>query len=447
MRKNRFFHVFSFMAAVMMGAMSSCSSSEPEIIPTSNEGEENYAPQLIADGEVLAQAADFDTKFNGNAQFLTLAGKTDFAVNLAKQVGEREENFFVSPLSVQMVYTILANGAQGDTYDEITEAVGLKGLNKDQLREYGKLLLNHYVVSETENAGTQTSARELALSNVVCTAKQTPVYNSFFTSSRSFFDAETYAIDFTANGAEQIINKWVSDKTGDRITEMVTRQEARDLSFLLLNAAYMKASWDFPFAKTATGTFRNADGEKSSCTMLQAEMACRYMDCEDYQVASLLFGNGTYAMNVLLPHQDKTVDDALKGLTGEALQQIAQNRNGKLLNVELPQFKLASDLDLVPAMKALGVDESFTDAANMKAFSPVEHKVTTSKHKTTISVTQYGLEASAASSVGGVLMDSEEDPEHQTPILFHVERPFLFTIQDLSTGGVIFVGQIKSIGE
>lgn len=433
--KGRHFYCTVVISLLAVIIMSNCSNElEVSIVTKDNL-------QILKDGEVVASSSDFDSNFNSSTQYIELAKRKDFAINLAKQVGTCEENFLLSPLSIQIAFAMLANGAEGNSYKEITEAIGMQGLSREQLREFGKLLLSHYLVSAEENASTGEQAHELQISNSVWTKEYYPVYESFFTSSRNFFDAEIHAVDFLSNSAESSINKWVKDKTNGKITEIVRSSDIQDLVLLLVNTIYMKASWNCPFEEVFTGTFKNSKGTTSQREMMHTRGYFKYATCADYDIASIMLANNAYAMSFILPHNDANDDIALGKLNTENIS--LNTTKIEYLDLEIPKFKCECNLDLLPILQGLGIHEVFSSNANLQALSPSKVFVSKSKHNTYIDVNEDGLEAAASTYIG--IVDGEGPEDDITPVEFHVNRPFLFTIQDTDTGGVIFVGRIKNL--
>ena len=397
--------------------------------------------EIIKDGEAHVTETKYDANFNSSKQYIELAGKTDFAVNLAKTVGESKENFIVSPLSMQMAFAMLANGAEEDTYKEITDVIGMNDFDRDQLREYAKLLLTHFIVGDDAQASDNT----LLISNSIWTKEGIPVYESFYSSTRNFFDAETYTIDFSADDASKAINEWVCTATSNKISNVVERNEIVDLIMLLVNTIYMKATWIEPFYKLQTKTFNNSNGTKGECNMMCSKRTCQYYACDDFEVASLKLGRNSYTMNFILPREGKGTATVLNSLSAEKLYKIGKESQSTYLDLMMPKFNIHSDLDMGSVMENLGIHEAFTASADFGALSPNQLMVTKVKHNTYIDVTESGVEAAAASAVE--LIDTSASPEANelTPVEFYIDRPFLFTIQDTSTGAVIFVGQIQEL--
>ncbi len=444
MKKTSLFLCCASFAA-MSGLMCSCSSDdetggEPQPTKTTAVKETN----VNNDGEAYAPETGFDKVFNSNATYQELAGKTDFAVALAKKVGGVKKNFVVSPLSMQMAFAMLANGAEEDTYKEITETVGMEGLDRNQLREYARLMIEHYVTDNSTSAGKNTPTEVLQMANSVWADYTLPLYKTYLTSSKSYFSAETYSIDFTADDATQAVNGWVSEKTNGKIPSAI--DDISNTVALLINTVYMKASWATTFSSenNVKGSFRNSDGTAKECEMLHATRDLKYNAGDKYDVASLDLGNFSYTMNFILPHEDTDAETVLNGMDAKTLGEVAKGMKSTYLDIEMPKFKVTSDLDMMETMREMGIKDAF-DAknANFGAMSPKGLFVNKAKHNTYIDVNEEGVEAAAASTIG--MGYTSSGPDGREAIDFHIDRPFLFTIQDTKTGAVIFAGRVMDM--
>lgn len=66
---------------------------------------------------------------NGSAQEIVAARQNEFSLNLFKQLAASDNgNVFISPLSISMACGMLANGASGETQDEIWKALGMENV-------------------------------------------------------------------------------------------------------------------------------------------------------------------------------------------------------------------------------------------------------------------------------------------------------------------------------
>ena len=443
--KKAFLFLCCASFAAMSGLMCSCSSDdetgEDPIPQKTNAVKET---NVNNDGEAYAPENGFDKTFNSNATYQELAGKTDFAVALTKKVGGMKKNFVVSPLSIQMAFAMLANGAEENTYKEITETVGMEGLDRNQLRKYARLMIEHYMTDNSASAGKSTPTEVLQIANSVWADYTLPLYKTYLTSSKSYFSAETYSIDFTADDAAQAVNGWVNEKTNGKIPSVV--DDISNTVALLINTVYMKASWTAAFdsENNVKSNFCNSDGSAKECEMLHATRDIKYCAGDKYDVASLDLGNLTYTMNFILPHEDTDAETVLNGMDAETLSEVAKGMKSTYLDIEIPKFKVTSDLDMMETMREMGIKAAFNKKiADFGAMSPERLYVNKVKHNTYIDVNEEGVEAAAASTIG--IGYTSPEPDEREAIDFHIDRPFLFTIQDTKTGAVIFAGRMMDM--
>ncbi|HEY7422862.1 MAG TPA: serpin family protein, partial [Gemmataceae bacterium] len=71
-----------------------------------------------------------------------------------------------------------------------------------------------------------------------------------------FYDGAMHVVDFPAQPDEAVrtINTWVSDKTREKIKELINRNLIdKDTCLILTNAIYFKGQWEARFQQSATG--------------------------------------------------------------------------------------------------------------------------------------------------------------------------------------------------
>ena len=105
------------------------------------------------------------------------------------------------------------------------------------------------------------------------------------------------------------------------------------------------------------------------------------------------------------------------------------------VKVELPRFEIESDFRLEEPLKALGMPRAFVPTADFSKLGRAEWKLTYLRQKTLLKVNEEGTEAAAASIGGGGFGAAQEH-------LFRADRPFLFLIQEKSTGLILFVARV-----
>ena len=105
----------------------------------------------------------------------------------------------------------------------------------------------------------------------------------------------------------------------------------------------------------------------------------------------------------------------------------------------MPKFTFDSNNDLKDVLIDLGMTDAFN--SGKADFSKIDEGLFISfvKQKTFIDVNESGTEAAAVTIVG---MDKNAVGGPQEKVIyFFADRPFIFVIQEKSTGAVLFIGQ------
>ena len=159
-----------------------------------------------------------------------------------------------------------------------------------------------------------------------------------------------------------------------------------------------------------------------------------YAETDGYQALRLPYGNGSYAMTVLLPM--KETNALPKVPTVEEWEKLNKLMAGRTVDVKLPSFETDTNINLKPIMMALGMTEAFDDRkANFPNFCDVSVYIQLMKQVAKIKLDEEGTEASAVTVVG---VDWKSMPSYTA---FHANHPFLYVISEQQTGAVFFIGQ------
>jgi serpin B len=113
------------------------------------------------------------------------------------------------------------------------------------------------------------------------------------------------------------------------------------------------------------------------------------------------------------------------------------------LSLSLPRFHLDADAELTPVLKKLGMPTAFSDGADFSRITTATPLVIAFvKHAADFTVDEAGTVAAAATVVGVVPVSAERP--RPDPIVFNVNRPFLFFLRDDRTGAVLFAGRVTN---
>lgn len=354
----------------------------------------------------------------------------EFAFKLLRETDAQfsGSNLFLSPMGVTIVSSMLANGAKGTTYDEIVEAIGLKGFSLDQVNDCYKTL-----VSALYGAAGSVS---FTLANSVWAAKDLTLRKQFCKNMEDTFDAESFSVDFGADGTLKQVNDWCSKKTNGLIPKMFDQLDAQTRA-LLINALYFKGDWKYTFDKSATteGNFLSLAGTPAKVQYMS--LSCNLETYRDEKVSLVKLpysGNGAFLMEAILPNGDFKA--FLSGLSPAQLKQWDQAARLQETKLSFPKFTAEFDTEeqLVPVLMRLGMRQAFSaNAADFSNMSPEPLYVSNFRQKTYIKVDEKGTEAAAVT-------EAEMRKNAPAGLFISFDRPFVYLIRESSTGAILFIG-------
>lgn len=364
-----------------------------------------------------------------------VAGSNTFAWGLLREAGRGKagENVFVSPLSVSMALGMTGNGARGATASQIHTALGFGGMTQDEVNAAYRGLKDLLLGLDPRV--------EMQVANSVWYRQGYAFEPAFFDALTRYFDAEATTVDFASPAAKEQMNAWVKAETKGRIPTIIEDVDADQVMYLL-NAVYFKGAWVNRFDRTRTGeeSFRRTGAAPVNVPMMRAsDMPVRFAQTARWTAADLPYGNGAFAMTVVVPAEGVTTDALVAELDGAAWDALVGSMRDARVVVHLPRIKLEWKDDLKTGLMALGIRDAFTEGAadftGMSAAGGRNLILSEVLHKTFLEVNEEGTEAAAATAVGVV-------PTSLPPGLY-ADRPFLLVIRERFSGAILFAGRIE----
>ena len=437
-------HLWVAVALIMALGLTGCTGSDDEASVTPNE---NVQPEEFEEVDYIDLT---------RAERQLVGNSNDFAFNLFRKM-KGNNSLILSPISITYALGMLNNGASGETQTQINQVLGFGETGVDGINEFCRKML--------VDAPRLDKTTKVMIANTIFLNKDYQLMPGFVEAAKTYYDAEPETRDFSDGKTMDVINQWASDHTEKMIEKVLSEDEFNPAAIsYLLNAIYFKGAWSFAFDKektkdepfecygeevrmfsyTETGceeTTTMIPGETITCRMMHQESLLSYTENDLCQAVALPYGNGHYRMTVLLPREEKSINDVVESLNSETWNQYQYMGEEPIVDLKLPCFESNTDVSLKEAMAVLGMPNAFDPSkAEFPAFCHKPSYIDLMKQVARIRLDETGTEAAAVTAIGTVpaAISPTAEPRH---VELHANRPFLYVISEVQTGTIFFIGQ------
>jgi len=357
----------------------------------------------------------------------------DFGFELLNQViaNEDKPNLMISPASVSIALGMAYNGAESSTRDAFEEVLNYEGLSREEINEITKELINVLV--------TNVKGNLLEIANSMWYDQGFPVEQQFIDLNRIYYDAEVREIDFRKASAVKTINNWVSDNTKGKIDEIIDAIDP-EMMMILINAIYFNSVWEVEFDPEDTHPqpfYREDKSLFGQVEMMQMESTFNVLFTDKFGAVELPYKNNKFSMFLFLPVEGSRIDDMIAQFDGSSWNALLEDfTESKDFTITMPKFKFEYDRSMAEDLKAMGLEEAFTDMADFSGISPVDLLISDVIHKTYIDVNEEGTEAAAVTAI--VFETTSIGPMNG----IRLDRPYLFAITENSSNSIVFIGKV-----
>jgi serine protease inhibitor len=165
-----------------------------------------------------------------------------------------EKNVFISPASMSLALSMTANGADNPTSQAMFNLLRLTRM------EWTAVNQSHAALWQTlDGVDPQVT---LSMANSLWAEMGFPFKIAFRDAVRNYYEAEITNLDLgDTQTAAKTINRWVEDKTRNKIKNLLSPGDLVTAVLVLVNAIYFKGQWAATFdkAQTRDGDFYLAD--------------------------------------------------------------------------------------------------------------------------------------------------------------------------------------------
>ena len=423
----------AFSVALLLGAASGCGPEEEDDVFAGDEvrsDKKRVASPQVAAGDMTKQ----------------VQGDTAFALDVYQQVRGKPGNLFYSPHSISICLAMLYAGAKGNTEAQMAKALEYVLPQASLHPFFNKLDLDLASRGKGKKAADGKAFR-LNIVNATWGQKGYTFLTPYLDTLALNYGSGLRVLDFSADpeGSRKTINRWVEQKTEQRIKDLLPGGSIGPLTRLVLtNAIYFNAAWLKPFEEkdTKKKVFHLDGGGTVTMPTMHGKLdQSSYAKGAGYEAVTLPYDGNELSMVVIVPDKG-TLATFEKGLTAAVLKGILDKMKFTKVVLSIPKFEFEHELNLAKALKALGMTDAFGMGADLSGINGKKDLfVTGAFHKAFVKVNEAGTEAAAATAV---VADLGSVPKY---VPLEVDRPFIFLIRDHATGAVLFVGRVANPGK
>lgn len=356
-----------------------------------------------------------------------------FFWNLFNRSREKNKDSIISPVSVFLALGMVAEGAAGNTLDQIQDVLGM---DSDQINDLSRYFLN---LAESDKHSQFKAADSVWINDSL----DFRFSEKYIAALKKYYDASAETIPFNKNGVKTI-NEWISEKTEGQIQEIINNLE--DLNAVLVNALSFKGVWLEVFTRydIRNQKFTDSSGDKETVQMMHSHES-DFIETEFLKGFIKPYEKYRFGFIAMLPKGRKKLETALAETDAESLMEAIRNPIDADVSIAIPSFKLDQETEMNRVLTSLGITDIFCDyKADLSRMTDgkAELKISEVLHQAKIAVNSTGTEAAAVSAVAACCLGLPEERRTEKVIC---NRPFLFMVADLKSGIPMFMGTLQSI--
>lgn len=414
-------------AAMLLGI---CACSERNAVGKKNALSDSTT-DLMANVKPSAEALSFQKQ--GDKEKAFASGYADFAFDLFRRcaANDPKKNTLVSPLSVMTALAMTANGAHGDTLEQMQRTL-CGEMSGDELNQYLGAYLNALPSDE--------KARFASANSIWLRENSLDFKKEFLQTNADYYGADVFSSKFDDKTLRDV-NQWVSDNTDGMIPEILDGIPSAAVMYLI-NALSFDAEWQEIYREDQIhdGEFTDADGKAETVSMMSAEESCFLQDSKARGFMKP-YASG-YSFVAMLPDENIPLGDYIQSMSYAEIVKQIKSKNHEPVVAMIPKFSAEYSTELREVLAQAGMTDAFNagkaDFSGMADVKPGDLFIRRVIHKTAIQVDERGTKAGAATAVemskNAILMNF---------VMF--DRPFVYMIFDNENCLPIFIGQVTHI--
>ncbi|MDE1152508.1 MAG: serpin family protein [Micavibrio sp.] len=359
------------------------------------------------------------------------------------------DNLIISPYNAATAMTLVATGAAGNTKNEFAKALFGNDGDKMAANASAVSVANRLLADSAKDSVELLTASGIWVNKNIATLK-----DDYAASARRDFGAEISPEDFNDTTVPAKINKWASDNTKGLVDNVIDSLDNND-AIVLSSSLYFKGLWTSKFNKslTADGDFTADGAQKFKTPMMHQNFTdaglLKYASGDDYEAIAMTYGPADKrAARLILLRPKNAAESAHDWLVKQPTDAApawldAASFAGVKGMVDLPHIDLKQKHDLIPVLEDMGIKDAFTGEADFSPMADVKGPglyISRVSHDVVFKTDEDGSEAAAVTTITMRSLAMVQEPD---PIHISFDRSFVFALQDVSSGSVLFIGVVN----
>ena len=360
----------------------------------------------------------------------------DFAIKAFQNSYEAGKNTMISPYSVINALAMTANGASGETLEQMESVLcGTADCSLDLLNRELQRLQSSMPKEKNNHLYTANSIWYKDSDENFVPA------DDFLKLNAEFYQADIFASAFDEKTTKDI-NRWIDRRTDGMIKDIMDQIPPYAIMYLV-NAVAFEGEWQDPYEKEQVhdADFYDIDGNHSTVSMMYSEEYSFLK--EEHAVGFIKPYKEGFDFVALLPDENMDIRDYISQMNGETFLKTIAQANDTIVQTGMPKFKAETQKELAEVLDRMGMhdafDEKLADFSQMGNCKNGDNLyISRVLHRTKIEVNELGTKAGAATVVEVETMGCLEAVENVV-----LDRPFVYAIIDRENGIPVFIGFLE----
>lgn len=346
-------------------------------------------------------------------------------LHVLSELSEGGDSAVISPQSLYIALSMAAQGARGDTLNDIVRAMGVDELDDERIRTE---------LDADNAAGVKYANAYFTADDILLEAEYVDILDKAYS-------ARAFALD---NDVVSRVNEWANENTDGMIREILKKKPDDSVKLMLANALMLDAKWLYPFDsyRTNEAVFHGAHGEEN------VYMMCRrgdmlYAQTNGAQVAYLPYEAQGLGMYVILPGEDgaaKLLSDMEMSIANGNVPEELCGLKKKDVLLLMPRISMNYGASLRDTLIAAGLGNAFDMGADFSGItSECDLFIGDIIQRCALEVGEKGTRAAAVTLE---LMEAGSAYVEEQPVEMNVDRPYIMLITLSGDGGEFDVRSI-----